>query len=167
LTRSLPSCRTDHARKVLVHTEIAWKHDLFDFCRACSVGWWLMADGWCWFVLRKKYCWLVTGSWFVVREKYWWLSQARRGEEGRGSGEHIPCRLPWYLLPSREGDSQSSPGSSREATPLPLVTATSRDLRGGQAADASTSPRGGRGTQPHALPFPLAHHRQMLPRASC
>jgi hypothetical protein len=20
---------------------------------------WLVADGWCWFVLREKYCWLV------------------------------------------------------------------------------------------------------------
>jgi hypothetical protein len=22
----------------------------------CSVGWWLMADGWCWFALREEYC---------------------------------------------------------------------------------------------------------------
>jgi hypothetical protein len=22
---------------------------------------WLVADGWCWFVLREKYCWLVAG----------------------------------------------------------------------------------------------------------
>jgi hypothetical protein len=21
---------------------------------------WLVADGWCWFILREKYCWLVT-----------------------------------------------------------------------------------------------------------
>jgi hypothetical protein len=34
---------------------------------------WLVADGWCWFVLREKYCWLVAGGWFVVREKYCWL----------------------------------------------------------------------------------------------
>jgi hypothetical protein len=27
-----------------------------------------VTDGWCWFVLREKYCWLV-----VVREKYCWL----------------------------------------------------------------------------------------------
>jgi hypothetical protein len=40
---------------------------------------WLVADGWCWFVLREEYCWLVAGDWFVVREKYWWLiSQANR-----------------------------------------------------------------------------------------
>jgi hypothetical protein len=32
-----------------------------------------LADGWCWFVLREKYCWLVAGGWFVVREKYCWL----------------------------------------------------------------------------------------------
>jgi hypothetical protein len=30
---------------------------------------WLVADGWCWFVLREKYCCLVAGGWFVVREK--------------------------------------------------------------------------------------------------
>jgi hypothetical protein len=21
---------------------------------------WLVADGWCWFVVREKYCWLVA-----------------------------------------------------------------------------------------------------------
>jgi hypothetical protein len=31
---------------------------------------WLVADGWCWFVLREEYCWLVAGGWFDVREKY-------------------------------------------------------------------------------------------------
>jgi hypothetical protein len=30
---------------------------------------WLVADGWCWFVLREKYCWLIAGGWFVLREK--------------------------------------------------------------------------------------------------
>jgi hypothetical protein len=30
---------------------------------------WLVADGWCWFVLRE-YCWLVADGWFVLREKY-------------------------------------------------------------------------------------------------
>jgi hypothetical protein len=28
---------------------------------------WLVADGWCWFVLREKYCWLVADGWFVLR----------------------------------------------------------------------------------------------------
>jgi hypothetical protein len=31
---------------------------------------WLVAGGWCWFVLREEYCWLFAGGWFVVREKY-------------------------------------------------------------------------------------------------
>jgi hypothetical protein len=40
---------------------------------------WLVADGWCWFVLRKEYCWLVAAGWFGLREKYYWLiSQANR-----------------------------------------------------------------------------------------
>jgi hypothetical protein len=30
-------------------------------------------DGWCWFVLREKYCWMVADGWFVLREKYCWL----------------------------------------------------------------------------------------------
>jgi hypothetical protein len=28
---------------------------------------WLVTDGWCWFVLREKYCWLIAGGWFVLR----------------------------------------------------------------------------------------------------
>jgi hypothetical protein len=40
---------------------------------ACSLFGWLVADDWCWFVLREKYCWLVVGGWFVLREKYCWL----------------------------------------------------------------------------------------------
>jgi hypothetical protein len=27
---------------------------------SCSLFGWLVADGWCWFVLREKYCWLVA-----------------------------------------------------------------------------------------------------------
>jgi hypothetical protein len=23
---------------------------------------WLVADGWCWFLLREEYCWLVAGG---------------------------------------------------------------------------------------------------------
>jgi hypothetical protein len=37
---------------------------------------WLVADGWCWFVLREEYCWLVAAGWFVLREKYCWLVAA-------------------------------------------------------------------------------------------
>jgi hypothetical protein len=41
-----------------------------------------VADGWCWFVLREKYCWLVAGGWFVVREKYCWLVADKPSEHG-------------------------------------------------------------------------------------
>jgi hypothetical protein len=43
---------------------------------------WLVADGWCWFVLREEYCWLVAGGWFVPREKYCWLVADKPSEQG-------------------------------------------------------------------------------------
>jgi hypothetical protein len=43
---------------------------------------WLVADGWCWFVLREKYCWLVDDGWFVLREKYCWLVADKPSEQG-------------------------------------------------------------------------------------
>jgi hypothetical protein len=42
---------------------------------------WLVADGWCWFVLREKYCWLVADGWFVLREKYCWLVADKPSEQ--------------------------------------------------------------------------------------
>jgi hypothetical protein len=53
---------------------------------ACSFGWWLMADGWCWFVLREKYRWLVAGGWFVLREKYCWLVADKPSKQGENFG---------------------------------------------------------------------------------
>jgi hypothetical protein len=47
---------------------------------------WLVADGWCWFVLREEYCWLVDGGWFVVREKYCWLVADKPSEQGANYG---------------------------------------------------------------------------------
>jgi hypothetical protein len=41
---------------------------------------WLVADGWCWFVLREEYCWQVAGGWFVLREKYCWLTADKPSE---------------------------------------------------------------------------------------
>jgi hypothetical protein len=41
-----------------------------------------LADGWCWFVLREKYCWLLAGGWFVTREKYCWLVADKPSEQG-------------------------------------------------------------------------------------
>jgi hypothetical protein len=51
---------------------------------ACSFGW-------CWFVLREKYCWLVAGGWFVLREKHCWLVADKPNEQAGRSreGEHI------------------------------------------------------------------------------
>jgi hypothetical protein len=43
---------------------------------------WLVADVWCWFVLRVKYCWLIAGGWFVLREKYCWLVADKPSEQG-------------------------------------------------------------------------------------
>jgi hypothetical protein len=43
-----------------------------------------MADGWCWFVLREEYCWLVAGGWFVLREKYCWLVADKPSEQTDG-----------------------------------------------------------------------------------
>jgi hypothetical protein len=44
---------------------------------------WLVADGWCWFVLREEYCWLVAGGWFVLREKYCWLVADKPNEQAK------------------------------------------------------------------------------------
>jgi hypothetical protein len=61
-------------------------HSQISFTRSCrrstfSLFVWLVADGWCWFVLREKYCWLVVGGWFVVREKYCWLVADKPSEQ--------------------------------------------------------------------------------------
>jgi hypothetical protein len=42
---------------------------------------WLVADGWCWSLLREKYYWLVAVGWLVVREKYCWLVADKPSEE--------------------------------------------------------------------------------------
>jgi hypothetical protein len=41
-----------------------------------------LAGGWCWFVLREKYCWLIADGWFVPREKYCWLVADNPSEQG-------------------------------------------------------------------------------------
>jgi hypothetical protein len=48
---------------------------------ANSMFGWLVADGWCWFILREEYCWLVAGGWFVLREKYCWLVADKPSEQ--------------------------------------------------------------------------------------
>jgi hypothetical protein len=46
---------------------------------------WLVVDGWCWFVVREEYCWLVAGGCFVLREKYRWLVADKPSEQGINS----------------------------------------------------------------------------------
>jgi hypothetical protein len=41
-----------------------------------------VADGWCWFIVRDKYCWLVASGWFVMREKYCWLVAHKPNQQG-------------------------------------------------------------------------------------
>jgi hypothetical protein len=41
-----------------------------------------LAGGWCWFLLREEYCWLVAGGWFVLREKYCCLVADKPSEHG-------------------------------------------------------------------------------------
>jgi hypothetical protein len=50
--------------------------------KAYSLFGWLVADGWCWFLLREEYCSLVAGDWFVLREKYCWLVTDKPSEQG-------------------------------------------------------------------------------------
>jgi hypothetical protein len=59
-------------------------HIVFTFANSTtySLFGWLVADGWCWFVLREEYCWLVASGWFVVREKYCWLVADKPIEQG-------------------------------------------------------------------------------------
>jgi hypothetical protein len=60
---------------------------------------WLVADGWCWFVLREEYCWLVAGGWLVLREKYCWLVADNRANKlenmaspkSFGHAGHVTC----------------------------------------------------------------------------
>jgi hypothetical protein len=54
---------------------------LFSHEETISLFGWLVPDGWCWFVLREEYCWLVAGGWFVLREKYCWLVADKPSEQ--------------------------------------------------------------------------------------
>jgi hypothetical protein len=69
-----------------------------------------VADGWCWFVLREEYCWLVAGGWFVVREKYCWLVADKPSEQGDG----MQCK------------NTSAMPSGRDMTPIDVIVASFR-----------------------------------------
>jgi hypothetical protein len=62
------------------HQAVLWVVLTFLFTVYSLFGW-LVADGWCWFLLREEYCWLVAGGWFVLREKYCWLVADKPSEQ--------------------------------------------------------------------------------------
>jgi hypothetical protein len=80
---------------------------------------WLMADGWCWFVLREKYCWLVVGDWFVLREKYCWLVADKPSEHGVSRGS-LTSTSPWPPPHLRSQSSLGAPTLCGCAAPLSL-----------------------------------------------
>jgi hypothetical protein len=61
---------------------------------------WLVADGWCWFVLREKYCWLIAGGWFVLREKYRSLVPDKPSEQGASLYTFEKCAPPYAIRSS-------------------------------------------------------------------
>jgi hypothetical protein len=61
----------------------------------------LVADGWYWFVLREKYCWLVGDGWFGLREKYCWLVADKPNEQGAGRGGCASGARPQPAAPAR------------------------------------------------------------------
>jgi hypothetical protein len=69
---------------VLNHIAHWFSYKLQNYKCINSLFVWLVADGWCWFVLREKYCWLVADGWFVLRVKYCWLVADKPNEQGAG-----------------------------------------------------------------------------------
>jgi hypothetical protein len=46
-----------------VMVSLSWCAMMYVFPQSTdSLFGWLVADGWCWFVLREEYCWLVAGG---------------------------------------------------------------------------------------------------------
>jgi hypothetical protein len=72
-----------------------------------------VADGWCWFVLREEYCWLVADGWFVLREKYCWLVADKPSEQAAGIRTHpyfiFILKIKYFTLSSRFSGSFSAP----------------------------------------------------------
>jgi hypothetical protein len=57
-------------------------------CYGHTLFGWLVADDWCWFVLREEYCWLVAaGCWWLVSCERKVLLADKPSEQG-GSSMH-------------------------------------------------------------------------------
>jgi hypothetical protein len=78
----LSSCKDSVFVPVTKGPMWAQRNNYFSWLVTSSLFVWLVADGRWWFVLRKKYCWLVAGGWFVLREKYCWLVADKPNEQG-------------------------------------------------------------------------------------
>jgi hypothetical protein len=91
---NLPCCNDEGFHKeVVIEITSSHLHHLEEWCSKLplktnqlpvtnSLFVWLVVDGWCWFVLREKYCWLFAGGWFALREKYCWLVADKPSEQG-------------------------------------------------------------------------------------
>jgi hypothetical protein len=75
---------------------------------------WPVADVWCWFVLREKYCWLVADDWFVVREKYCWLVADKPNKQGDG----VRVCTPGTCSEARVGPATNGRKGSKRGSPV-------------------------------------------------
>jgi hypothetical protein len=99
---------------------------------------WLVIDGWCWFVMREKYCWLITSGWFVLRENTagWWLiSQANRALAGA-----LSAAEQWSSSPSSHRQVGTSTSVAYPAPPPPPSPATTTTTSTGSSSSVQRRP---------------------------
>jgi hypothetical protein len=82
----------------IIHSCVFKSHSFIFFTTSflSSPFGWLVADDWCWFVLREEYCWLVASGWFVLREKYFWLVADKPSEQAVHSTSFLSC---FFFIP--------------------------------------------------------------------
>jgi hypothetical protein len=73
------SCSASFLGQAATQRSVPWTKS--EKAHTGSLFGWLVADGWCWFVLREEYCWVVAGGWFVLREKYCCLVADKPSEQ--------------------------------------------------------------------------------------
>jgi hypothetical protein len=60
--------------------------------------------GWCWFIPREKYCWLVADGWFVLREKYCCLVADKPNEQAASRPVQSPYSRPMVPITFQPDD---------------------------------------------------------------
>jgi hypothetical protein len=101
-----------------------------------------VADGWCWFVLREEYCWLVAGGWFVLREKYCWLVADKPSEQGACLCL-VRCLLYTFAVATCRSTPHLRHRNSRGSPPgrvVPLVTSRAASSPGPKCSWCATLP---------------------------